>query len=157
MKWGFASTAALVLNQQKDSFYVNQLTEELKAVALDWLGKGKPSDYNFYINGVDIRTFLQWEAWIEGGASLLYWLLLTGSGNRSLGEEYVRIAPVDLKQKEFLLSVRSKRLLFAALYALLHLKREASESLQVINAAQFYWNGKFPTLLHRLLSIRYVK
>jgi hypothetical protein len=39
MKWGFASTAALVLAQQKDTFYANQLSEELKTVALDWLGK----------------------------------------------------------------------------------------------------------------------
>ncbi len=38
MKWGFASTAALVLAQQKDSFYANQLSEEIKTVALDWLG-----------------------------------------------------------------------------------------------------------------------
>lgn len=39
MKWGFASTAALVLAHQKDTLYCTQLQQELKTVLLDWIGK----------------------------------------------------------------------------------------------------------------------
>lgn len=165
MKWGFASTAALVLAQQKDSFYANQLSEELKTVALDWLGRLDSELAGclfelFYLATVDIRTFLKWEEWIEALGRVLYWLLLTGSGHRSLGEEYIRISPVDMKSRSLFLENVPKRLAFALLSVLLPfvLKgKHYSESVEVLNAVHFYWTGKFPTLLHRLFSIRYVK
>ena len=47
MKWGFASTAALVLAHQKDAFYANLFSEEVKAVALDWLGKFYRLEVNY--------------------------------------------------------------------------------------------------------------
>jgi hypothetical protein len=107
----------------------------------------------------DVRTFLQWEEWIEGAGNVLYWLLLTAAGNRSLGEEYVRIAPVDLRSKSLLLRRPSKRLIFALLSGLLpvFVKKGSWETLDSINSVQFYWNGNFPTLLHRIFSIRYVR
>ena len=108
---------------------------------------------------VDVRTFLKWEEWIEAAGRALYWLLLTGSGSRSLGEEYVRIVPVDVRSRSLFLQKPSKRIIFALLSSLLPivLKKELSETVDSINSVQFYWNGKFPTLLHWFFSIRYVK
>lgn len=105
----------------------------------------------------DVRTFLRWEKWIDASASVLYWLLLTGSGHASLGQEYVRVLPVDLEARDFFLKFPLKRLAFTLLSTLLPIALgKHSSTLETLNAVQFYFSGRYPTLLHRLFNIRHV-
>lgn len=173
MKWGFATTAAIVRCLQKDAFYRKQLERELKLVLLDHLStRGRILIPFLLIVSLILLTLFQgvgtvmrMEEWLPLLIDLLYYSLLTGSGKRTLGEAYSNIVPVDTSSRDYFLKNRGKRVIWIVLGVLVPfaLKRSTKnsrfpvESLESLSKIYFYFSGKYPLLINKFLSIRYVR
>lgn len=151
MKWGYASTAAIVRSLQKDVYYRQELEKDLKLVLLDYLSVG---------------MYLKIEEWLPLLTDLMYYGVMTGSGRRTLGEAYSNIVPVDLDKKDYFLKSKVKRIIWIVFSVLLPftLKRRCKsprlqrviDCLAPTNTIFFYLTGAFPSIVNRFLSVRYI-
>ena len=103
--------------------------------------------------------------WLPLVVDLFYYTIFTGNGNRTLGESYSHLMPVDLTSRRLLLKNKLKRILWVIATILVPFaikKRAGKEGRNVIelmvpvNSILFYASGKFPNIVNNLLSIRYV-
>lgn len=152
MKWGYASTAAIVRSLQKDLFYRQELERDMKLVLLDYLS---------------VSLFLKLEEWLPLLTDLIYYGMLTGLGRRTLGEAYSNIAPVDLEKRNFFLKYKAKRIIWILFSVVIpftlkkkgHCKpllKRPLNCLTPLNSILFYFSGAFPSIVNRVLSVRYI-
>lgn len=151
MKWGYASTAAIVRSLQKDLYYRQELEKDLKLILLDHLNVG---------------IYLKIEEWLPLLTDLAYYFILTGAGRRTLGEAYSNIVPVDLDKRDFFLKSKVKRVIWIVCSVLLPftLKKRCKSArlkrlidcLAPLNSIFFYYSGAFPSIINRFLAVRYI-
>lgn len=106
------------------------------------------------------------EEWVPLAVDLLYYLVQTGRGRRTLGEAYRNLVPVDLDSRDYFLNSKIKRLLWVVATVVLpftlkkgiksEILKKVLEILEPLNSILFYYSGKYPSIINRLLSIRYV-
>ena len=151
MKWGFATTAAIVRTLQKDLYYREELLKDFKLVLLDHLS---------------VSWYFKAEEWLPLLVDLIYYGVQTGRGQRTLGEAYSRIAPVDTRSRRFFLESKQKRILWlisTVIFPFLLRKKvkspkllKAFDLLSSLNSVFFYYTGRFPSISNLLLQKRYV-
>lgn len=117
---------------------------------------------------LDVGVYLKLEEWLPLIVDLFYYGVQTGSGRRTLGEAYSNVAPVDLNKRDFFLKDRLKRVLWVVLRIILPfaIKKGFSRSapmvkrlfeiIEPLNSVLFYYSGKYPSIVNRFLSVRYV-
>lgn len=106
------------------------------------------------------------EDWVPLVVDLLYYTLQTGRGRRTLGEAYSNLVPVDLDSRDYFLKNKLKRLLWVVTTVVLPFTlkkgiksetfKRVLEILVPLNSIIFYYSGKYPSIINRFLSIRYV-
>lgn len=109
------------------------------------------------------------EEWLPLLVDLFYYTALTGFGQRTLGEAYSSLVPVDTVQRKLFLKMRTGRVVWVILGVVLPyaLKRtfkltgqvrlaKLMELLNELKTVLFYFSGKFPSFTNKFLSIRYV-
>lgn len=103
--------------------------------------------------------------WLPLAIDCFYYMSLTGRGNRTLGESYSHLLPVDTQSRSLLLKNKMKRCVWVLVTVLVPfmIKKKGSrevkgivEVLEPINRILLYGMGKFPTITNQFLSIRYV-
>ena len=127
------------------------------------------------VDCLDWSLFVKVEEWLP---ELLADVLVLGiggiaAGQRTLGAEYASLLPVDTTKRVSLLQLPYKRLFIvigmlkisrlltvSAINSVFKVDRSCLNDLfdgfNLLHLAVFYWNGRHPTLFHRLLSIRYI-
>lgn len=116
---------------------------------------------------LDVGLYLKLEEWLPVIVDLLYYTLQTGRGRLTLGEAYSNLVPVDLESRNYFLHNKIKRILWVITAVLVpftlkrRIKSEMSkrilETLEPLNSILFYYSGKYPSIINRFLSIRYVR
>lgn len=134
IKYGFAEVGVMAIARQKDEFYIRQLDERFR----DALG---PRRLHRWFRG-DSMPF----------SAALYYLLTHGAGTMTLGEEYGQILPVDTRAGGF--PSLWKRLVVAVSAA--WMPSPWWLVLVLFHRALFYWQGKYPDVIRRILSLRYI-
>jgi peroxin-10 len=133
MKWGYAETSVITRNHQKDQFYIHQLDEKVRQI-------------------ISLRKVYRWiGADTLPISTALYYILTTLQGTKTLGEEYCKILPVDVVSGT--LPTIWKRL---ALILTPWLSRYLGDDIPALHRVLFYWDGKYPELIRRILSLRYI-
>ncbi|PJF19846.1 Peroxisome biogenesis factor 10 [Paramicrosporidium saccamoebae] len=131
MRWGFAETSVIARAHQKDQFYIHQLDDKLRRV-------------------LNMRHVYRWiGADTLPLSSALYYALTTLAGTKTLGEEYCQILPVDVINST--VPPVWKRIVLTLMPFMRLL-----ESAESFNKVLFYWEGRYPTLIRRILSLRYI-
>jgi hypothetical protein len=116
---------------------------------------------------LDVGVYLKIEEWLPLIVDLIYYSLQTGRGRRTLGEAYSNLVPVDLDSRDYFLKSKIKRILWVVMTVLVPftLKKGIKSDLikrilvlfDPLNSIFFYYSGKYPSIVNRLLSIRYVR
>jgi len=122
---------------------------------------------NVFINPLDVGVYLKFEEWLPVVVDLLYYTLQTGRGRLTLGEAYSNLVPVDLDSRDYFLNNRIKRILWVVMTVLVpftvkkgiksEMLKRILEILEPLNSIFFYYSGKYPSIINRFLSIRYVR
>jgi hypothetical protein len=116
---------------------------------------------------LDVGVYLKIEEWLPVIVDLIYYSLQTGRGRRTLGEAYSNLVPVDLDSRDYFLKSKIKRIFWVVMTVLVPftLKKGIKSDLikrildifDPLNSIFFYYSGKYPSIVNRLLSIRYVR
>lgn len=134
MKYGLADVGVVAIAQQKDEFYIRQFDEQLR----DVLG---PRRLHRWLKG-DSRSL----------SAILYYLLTHSAGTMTLGEEYCQLLPVDIEAGDF--PALWKRLVVALSAA--WTPGPWGLVLVLVHRALFYWQGRYPDVIRRVLNLRYI-
>ena len=103
--------------------------------------------------------------WLPLAVDCFYYAVLTGQGQRTLGESYSHLMPVDLESRGLLLKNKIKRMVWVLATVILPflLRKNANRDmralvdiLEPLNRILLYATGKYSTIINRTLSIRYV-
>lgn len=107
------------------------------------------------------------EEWLPLIVDLLYYMIQTGRGRRTLGEAYSNLVPVDLSSRDYFLKDKVKRILWILATVVIpftvkkgtrsQFLKKILEIAEPLNLILFYYSGKYPSIINRFLSIRYVK
>lgn len=157
-----AGAAAIVRANQKDDYYINELTTQVVEVLRSIKGSLFVHNHRTDIAGV---------------AKFIYFVVTTGIGARTLGEEYVDLRYVSRNGKRRV--GITKRMLFLFLYVLVPYLMSKLKNTNVarsdkikkilskltffnvldfmnLHMALFYFSGKYYQLSKRMLGMRYV-
>lgn len=137
MKWAFADVGAIAAGRQKDEFYWRRMEEMLKMAVTDYL----PPTWAYRVNWSQV-------------ARLLYYGLSIGCGQRTLGEEYAHLLPVDVHRGAHL--ARWQRFLLV-LGQTVDAPPWWNDFITPFHMVWFYWTGRYAEWMRRLLGIRYVQ
>jgi len=147
MRWAFAEGPLIARSLQKDVFYINELRMKLTDLLMDWIGA---------------RRLTHLLADVSPIAQALYVLLTTGAGQRTLGEEYCQLLPVDQNKKNLPDKlVRALLVVWPLIWARIQkenqlLQRLLKEVILPLHLAWFYYDGRYPEVIRRLLQLRYI-
>lgn len=164
-RFPFATAPTIVRSQQKDEYFISQLEKQIIDLIKELKGARFIHKYQSYFNAL---------------AKMLYLLVTTGVGARTLGEEYVDLRYVDRNGRYGISKI--KRLAFIFLYVFLPysiskagnwisyrngnalvLKKILNKltfisiiDVMNLHLALYYFSGKYYNLSKRLLGMRYV-
>lgn len=148
VKWAFAEAAIIARAREKDQEHIFTLESHLRPALQTLLGL--PLFYRLLGGGNEGR--------MREFSILLYYILTTGGGTQTLGEEYCCIVPIDVRRGNF--APWWKRIILALWLGpiqgrLGRWKWMAAVGLP-LHLAWFYWEGRYPDLGRRLLGMRYI-
>lgn len=141
MKFSYASASAIIAAAERDSIYIDELTDRLRLCLMCFVEPAKVLTLMPLLNRL---------------SPLLYYSLTWLGNNKTLGEEFALIHPVDIYSRSVpTLFIRLLYILFATI-TLPSIPRRIKSTILPLHLILFYYSGAFLDPVKRFLGIRYI-